>query len=360
MRIGLIIYGTLDILTGGYLYDRMVVEELERQGDEVVLISLPWRNYGRHLTDNFSPTLFQRLYDAQLDVLIQDELNHPSLVLLNRRLKRVVNYPIVSLVHLLRCGDSYPLWQRRLYGWIERVYFNSVDGIICHSHHLHHQIAELVKGNFLSVVAYAGKDHLNATMSLAKIEARLRQFEPLRIIFVGNLIPRKGLHTLLAALTQLPKSAWELTVIGSLEIEPNYVADIHSQIAQAGLTSNIKILGRIPNPEIAPYLARSDLFAMPSNYEGSPIVYIEAMGYGLPVIATTESAAHEIITDGKNGFLVPPEQPDLLAEHIRTLSQNRQQLLQMSLAAYERYQTHPTWAESAAHIRAFLQKLIES
>lgn len=357
MRIGLIIYGSLDILTGGYLYDRYLVEHLEQQGDEVVVISLPWRNYVRHLTDNFSPALFRHLRDAQLDVLIEDELNHPSLVLLNRRLKRVVDYPIVSLVHLLRCGDSYPTWQRRLYGWLERSYFNSVDGVISHSHHLEQLIEQLVGRQLPSVVAYAGKDHLKQTPTLAQLKQRLALSRPLQIISVGNLTPRKGLHTLLAALSQLPssdKSAWRLTVIGSLEMEPAYVAQIRSQIIQEGLADNVTLLGRVPNVEIAEHLGRHDLFAMPSRYEGNPIVYIEALGVGLPVIGTTESAAHEIMTHGKDGFLVPPEQPMLLAEHLHTLLADRQQLAQMSLAAHQQYQSLPTWAESMSKIRDFL------
>ena len=53
MKIGLIIYGSLDTLSGGYLYDRMLVDYLRAQGDTVEIISLPWRNYAAHLTDNF-------------------------------------------------------------------------------------------------------------------------------------------------------------------------------------------------------------------------------------------------------------------------------------------------------------------
>ena len=53
MRIGLVIYGSLDTLSGGYLYDRKLVEYLRAQGDTVEVISLPWRNYAAHLTDNF-------------------------------------------------------------------------------------------------------------------------------------------------------------------------------------------------------------------------------------------------------------------------------------------------------------------
>ncbi len=52
MRLGLVIYGNLETISGGYLYDRKLVEHLERQGDQVEIISLPWRNYARHLGDN--------------------------------------------------------------------------------------------------------------------------------------------------------------------------------------------------------------------------------------------------------------------------------------------------------------------
>jgi hypothetical protein len=115
VRIGLIIYGSLDTLTGGYLYDRMLVEHLRRQGDHVDVISLPWRTYGRHLGDNFSLTLHRRLRRATFDALLQDELNHPSLFWLNQRLRRAVRYPIVTIVHLLRCSEPRPAW--RSYGW---------------------------------------------------------------------------------------------------------------------------------------------------------------------------------------------------------------------------------------------------
>src|SRR5687767_12125907 len=80
MRIGLVIYGSLDTLSGGYLYDRKLVEYLRSQEDSVEIISLPWRNYAAHLIDNFS----FRLPDSQrFDILIQDELNHASLILAN-------------------------------------------------------------------------------------------------------------------------------------------------------------------------------------------------------------------------------------------------------------------------------------
>ena len=58
MRLGLLIYGSLDTLSGGYLYDRKLVEHLRRAGDSVEIISIPWRSYPAHLADNFSSRLY--------------------------------------------------------------------------------------------------------------------------------------------------------------------------------------------------------------------------------------------------------------------------------------------------------------
>jgi hypothetical protein len=133
VRIGLIIYGSLDTLTGGYLYDRLLDEHLRRQGDHVDIISLPWRTYGRHLGDNFSLNLYGRLRHAPFDALLQDELNHPSLFWLNQRLRRDVRYPIVTIVHLLRCSEPRPAWHNRLYRWVERRYLIGLDGLVFNS-----------------------------------------------------------------------------------------------------------------------------------------------------------------------------------------------------------------------------------
>src|ERR1043165_8651140 len=97
MRIGLIIYGSLDTLSGGYLYDRKLVEYLRSRGEKVDIISLPWRNYAAHLTDN----LYVRL-PKDFDILIQDELNHPSLIFANRGRHLC---PVISLVPPLRCSE---------------------------------------------------------------------------------------------------------------------------------------------------------------------------------------------------------------------------------------------------------------
>ena len=115
----------LDTMSGGYLYDRKLVELLRKRGDQIEIISLPWRNYAAHLTDNFHFRL-----PRGFDLIIEDELNHPSLLEANRQEH---SYPVVSLVHNLYSLEPRPGWQNNLYRIIERSYLNSVDGFIFNS-----------------------------------------------------------------------------------------------------------------------------------------------------------------------------------------------------------------------------------
>ena len=75
MKIGFVIYGSLDTVSGGYLYDRKLAEYLRAQGDVVEIISLPWRNYAAHLMDN----LHFRL-PRDLDLIIEDDGNRQVVV----------------------------------------------------------------------------------------------------------------------------------------------------------------------------------------------------------------------------------------------------------------------------------------
>ena len=88
MHIGLIIYGRLDTLTGGWIYDRLMVEYLQARGHTVEVISLKQRNYVYNLADNFSRSFYRRLLNHDCRLLLQDGLIHPSLVGLNQRIKR--------------------------------------------------------------------------------------------------------------------------------------------------------------------------------------------------------------------------------------------------------------------------------
>lgn len=358
MRVGLIIYGDLEILTGGFLYDRMLVNYLRSKGDEVEVINIPWRTYGRHLTDNFSRSLFRRLRDKRFDVLIQDELAHPSLFLVNRWLKNRVQYPSVALVHLLRSSEVHPAGLKQLYRAVERQYLSTVAGAIFNCNTTRATVERLMGQTLPCVIAHPGRDHLHRGLSLKEIEERAREHGPLQLISIANVLPNKGLNILIEALTRLPPDSWQLRVAGSLTMNSRYVHAIRKQIAQAGLSERVKLLGVVPNDEMPALLAKSHVLVVPSYYEAFAIAYLEAMGFGLPVIASTAGGACELITDGLEGYLVSPGDTNTLTRCLREITEDRERLLQMSLAAYRRISAHPTWAESMGRIREFLQTLI--
>ena len=214
MHVGLVIYGSLDTVSGGYLYDRKLVAFLEARGHTVEIFSLPWRSYGAHLGDNVSTTLLQRLIGAQLDVLLQDELNHPSLFWLNGRLKPHVTYPIISIVHHLRMDEQHPTIWRPLYRTIEKRYLQSVDGFVFNSHTTQKGVHQLAGTKRPFVVAYPAGDRF-APLSETAVLQKAQKSGPLKLLFVGNVMQRKGLHTLIQALGQICTSKWTLDVAGS-------------------------------------------------------------------------------------------------------------------------------------------------
>jgi glycosyltransferase involved in cell wall biosynthesis len=294
----------------------------------VEIISLPWRNYAAHLGDNFSASLLRRLTGSGFDVLIQDELNHPSLFFLNQKLRKLVSYPIVSIVHHLRSSELRLAWQNKFYHLPERAYLRSVDSFVFNSQTTRGVIEDVLGESRPHVVAYPAGNRLNPQIDAAEIAARARADTPLKIAFLGSVIPRKNLHTLLDALALLEES-WQLEVIGRLDVEPKYVKSLRQQIARLGLD------------------------------EAFGIAYLEGMSYGLPAIGGRDGAAHEIITHGLDGFLVDTNDAKALAAHLHELADDREKLIQMSFAARERYSAHPTWDESAAKIRAFLLKRLK-
>ena len=101
-------------------------------------------------------------------------------------------------------------------------------------------------------------------------------------------------------------------------------------------------------------MAAAHVLAVPSAYEGFGIVYLEGMGFGLPALATTAGAAAEIVTDGGNGYLVPPGDVVALAARIQSLLDDRALLARLSAAAVAGYAHRPTWAETTAAMRQFL------
>ena len=313
--------------------------------------------YLDRLSQNPILPLSGKLLRQPFDIMLQDELDHPALILLNRRLKNEAVYPVISIVHHLRCCEFRPQYQNNMYRLLEKSYLNNVDGFVFNSHTTAQTVETLTGPGRPSIIAYPCGDRLSHQISEAEIRQRALAAGPLKVIFVGSVIQRKALHVLLGALKKLPADSYLLTVIGDLSMDKNYVRNIQNLIRSNAMEQQVKMEGKISDGELAGRLLENQVLVVPSEYEGFGIVYLEGMGFGLPSIATTAGGAKEIITHGKDGFLISPGDTDSLARYLRELNEDRKLLAEMSRNAYSRYLEHPTWQNTGENILKFLQSL---
>ena len=352
MRVGLTLYGDLEERSGGFRYDRELVAGLRAAGDEVEVVSLPWRTYPLGLLDGVSPAVRRRLA-VDVDVMLQDELAHPSLVRHNRRLP----YPVVSIVHHLRASERRRL--APLYRAIERRYLDTVDGVVCNSTTTREVVTDLGVDPGTAVVAPPAGDRFDPDVDPEDAAARARE-GPLRVVFVGNLIERKGLDTLVEAVARARRSeAVELTAVGR-PVDADHVAAVRKTVADRGLGDAVTLAGELSDDELAATLTESHVLAVPSRYEGFGIVYLEGMSFGLPAIASAAGGADEVVTDGETGALVEPDDVAGVAAVLTNLAADRDRLARMSRAARRRYDAHPDWTETTTRVRGLLAAVADA
>ncbi|WP_440765407.1 glycosyltransferase family 4 protein [Natronorubrum sp. DTA7] len=361
MQIGLVVEGDLKQTSGGYRYDRKLVAFLEARGDEVDEISLPPRSNGERGVETESTTpetersIRERL-DRPYDVLLQDELCHPTLVEHNPYLERPG--AIVSLVHLLRTPD--PAVDDSRVREREKRYLESVDAAVCTSSYTRDRTTDLVEGDLPTLVAPPAGRHEGAALSADAVRKRART-EPFRIAFVGNVVPRKNVATLLEALARIDgtKRNWRTTVVGTLETDPTYARAVRERARSLGVDDRVTFTGRVETAVLESVLERSHVLAVPASYEGFGMVYLEAMEYGVVSIASGVGGASEFVADGRNGFVVDPTDPEPLADRLGALAADRDRLATLGTGALETAAAHPTWSETLGSVRVFLQQCFE-
>jgi glycosyltransferase involved in cell wall biosynthesis len=351
LNLGLVIYGSLEQRTGGYLYDRQLVAYLRQQGDRLEVFSLPWRSYAPHLLHNLSRRVDRWARAAAFDLLLQDELNHPSLFWANRRLRRQ-GLPLVSIVHHLRSNEAHRPLALAVYRWVERAYLRSVDAVVCNSHPTLDAALALAGRPLRSVVAWPGADRQRQRIQPEQVLVRAREPGPLRLLYLGAITPRKGLDVLLRALDRFPRGSLRLTVVGETERDPGFARHMLERSQQLAIP--VEFLGPVPDDRLDRLFTSHQVLVVPSWHEGFGIGYLEAMGFGLACLASASGGAADLVRDGVEGFLMPPGDDLKLAECLGQLHSDRSLLARMGQAGLERARKHPTWETTSATIRDFL------
>ncbi|MFN0076468.1 MAG: glycosyltransferase family 4 protein [Prosthecobacter sp.] len=195
--------------------------------------------------------------------------------------------------------------------------------------------SEFVKQTLVSEGVEAEKIHVipfgtDLTLFHPGAERRHAVRQPVIFLFVGGLSARKGVPVLLAAWRQLALADAELWLAGPGTLPAGEMST---------LPASVKLLGNQNRQQVAALMQAADVFVFPSFFEGLAQVQIEAQAAGLPLIATLESGASELISEGENGFIVGSGDAESLAERMRRLAADpvlRERMRQAALAGRAR------------------------
>ena len=177
------------------------------------------------------------------------------------------------------------------------------------------------------------------------------------VSYVGKLVPRKGVDTLIEAmgiLAERDTPAPLLVVAGIGELRES----MEARAAELGIGARVHFLGKLPHDDVPLAIAAGNVFVLPSLSEGLPTVVCEAMSCGRPVVATAVDGTPEIVRDGETGFLVPPKDPAALAAALARVLDDPALAARMSyradVIAAERY----TWDANARDMERIYSELL--
>ena len=354
MHVALVVPGSIERRTGGYLYARRLVDHLRGGGDRVRVVSVPAAGWAARLAADLSGRLLASLADPEIDVVVEDGLAHPSLVLLGRRLGRRSRAPRIGLLHLLRADERRPpgvgTWER----WLERAYLAGIDGCVTVNPWIAERVAAARGRPLPTLVAPPGGDHAGEPLPEAEIERRAGRPGPLEVVFAGAVVPAKGLHLAVDALARLPAGTARLTVLGRLDAAPTYVRRLRRRIRAAGLGPAVTFEGEVAPERVRRRMESAHLLALPSRPESCAIAALEAMACGLlPVLHAGSDTARRLA--GNQAAITTREgEAHRLAETLAGFAVDRALLARRGLAARRRYLEHPRWAETLDRVRGFL------
>ena len=142
-----------------------------------------------------------------------------------------------------------------------------------------------------------------------------------KILFIGRLIPRKGFQRVVRALprvNELTEKPFEIEVVGTGEAQ----ADLDKVASSLGVSELIHYVGTVPYDRLEKSYQYADIFVLTSLSEGMPSVILEAMGCGLPIVASDVGGNNELVEEGVNGYLIKGDDEEKLATDLAMLIDN--------------------------------------
>ena len=178
---------------------------------------------------------------------------------------------------------------------------------------------------------------------------------------VAAVHPGKGHDLLFDALAALGDRAWTLTCVGSLEVDPDHVAALQTQVYARSWERRVVFTGPLTGADLAAAYDAADLLVLPSRSESYGMVAVEALAHGLPVVATAVGGVPEALGQAPvgalPGLLVPPEDPLALAGALRAWLDDPGLRERLASAAARRRPALRRWSETVDDLETVLDRV---
>ena len=343
MSIHLLVPAPFSAISGGYIYDRRLVEGLRAQGQEVRVVELA----GRHPFPDDVATDAARAALAAVPAgarIVIDGLGLPAFLpfadeLTKRSATALIHHPTAL-------EPGAPASQREALKAAERVLFSACTRIITTSSPTARDLPEDfgVDPARISVVE-PGTDPAPRAMGSTGPGCA--------ILSVGLLVPRKGHDVLLHALARLTDLDWSLAIAGDASRDPVHADGLRALATELGIAQRIRLLGALPDAALEAEYARADLFALATRYEGYGMAAAEAMARGLPLAITAGGAIAEIVPQDA-AVVAAVDDHNALSRAMRRPIFDTALRADMAEASWRAGQALPRWPDRAT---AFLKAL---
>ncbi|MFX1475159.1 MAG: glycosyltransferase [Promethearchaeota archaeon] len=327
-----------------------------------------YRAVARPFSYPFMPGLFTALMRDDCDI-IHAHINSPMTVDLTAMVSRLLNVPLAITYHadallsdFVPKPASFHKWLGQIY-WLARHFAAGVASRLIVTSPLYLETSEFLeryRGKTSVIPAVVDPfflESLDKPLTVRK-ELGISSDSPF-LLFVGRLVPYKGLRTLLRAFRLVHKRnpSTQLVLIGS---GPEY-PHLQRLSRELGVVDATRFLGKVSREFLRDVYSACDVFVLPSRSrsEAFGIVLLEAMARGKPVVATHVGGIPYVVNHGKTGFLVPPHDPVPLAKRISSLINDAELCSKIGKAAQERVMRKFTREPTTRQLESLYFEMIE-
>lgn len=340
MDVVLVTAGDPERLTGGYLYNRHVLEGLNRARIPVAAIVLT--------ESHIRPAgheLIRALQETQPRLIILDSIA----LMPGARVTRPPDVKLLALMHMLPSALVPPSGRGAL-EVAERKVLPSAGAIVTASRDLARRLEERGIQQRIEVIP-PGRDQLPWTGPRPERDPS----NPVEFLCVANWWPAKGIHLLVQAFGRLQVPAF-LDLVGA-EGAPAYAHRVRTAINRYDARDRVRIHGPLSGQDLADRYHSTDVFVLPSLEEGYGTVVSEALNAGLPVVAFALGPLQDLVTP-ESGTLVPPGDVDALSAAMDRFARDPNLRKRAGEAARRRAEDLPTWRETEARFVAVVKRLL--